>query len=105
MAGGGGFSGGGLTGTIEEVQGNTVTVNTPQGPLQASIGTDTVIQLFANGTLADLLVGMRVTVIGQPGADGTVQATSIVLIPEGSTGFLGGDSFFRDRLGGSQDLP
>lgn len=104
-AGPGGFSGGGLTGTIEEIQGNTVTVNTPRGPLQASIGADTTIQVFTDGTLADLLIGMRVTVIGQPGEDGTVQATSIVLVPEGSTGFLGGDSFFRDRLGGDQDSP
>jgi hypothetical protein len=82
-----------------------VTVNTPQGSLQASIGADSAIQLFTDGTLADLLVGMRVTVIGQPGEDGTVQATSIVLVPEGSTDFLGGGSFFRDRLGGDQDSP
>ncbi|MFH1560918.1 MAG: hypothetical protein ABID84_05905 [Chloroflexota bacterium] len=80
---------GGLTGTIEKVEGNTVTVNTPQGPLRATIGADTTIQMSVEGTVEDLATGTQVTVVGQPGEDGTVQATSIVLVPEGSTGFLG----------------
>ena len=33
---GGDFTGGGLVGTVESVEGSTVTVNTSQGPLQAS---------------------------------------------------------------------
>lgn len=98
--GGGGFSGGGLTGPIEGIEGTTVTVNTPQGPLQASIGPDTTIRLFTEGALADLLVGMNVTITGQPGEDGTVQAVSVILVPEGSTGFFGGG-----RLGRNQDTP
>ena len=100
--GGGGFGGGGLTGLIEEILGDIVTVNTAQGPLLASIGPDTTIQLFTEGTLADLLVGMNVTVIGQPGEDGTVQAVSIVMVPEGGTGFLGRGSFFGDGSGDQQ---
>jgi hypothetical protein len=100
--GGGGFGGGGLTGPIEEILGDTVTVNTSQGPLLASIGPDTTIQLFTEGTLADLLVGMNVTVIGQPGEDGTVQATSIVLVPEDGTGFFGRERFPGDGSGGQQ---
>ena len=89
------FSGrGGLSGTIEKIEGNTITVNTPQGPLMAAVGADTTIQMFAAGTLADLLEGMRVTVFGQRGEDGAVQATSILLVSEGAEGLLDGGFLF-----------
>ena len=87
---GGRGSPGGLTGTIEEIVGNTVTVNTDLGPLLATITSDTTIQMFTVGTADDLEMNMRVTVIGQPGEDGTVEAVSIVLVPEGGAGFPGG---------------
>lgn len=45
---------GGLIGAIEEISGDTLTVNTPQGPLRATIGPETVIQLFGEGTAEDL---------------------------------------------------
>ena len=97
-----GFGGrGGLTGTIEQIDGNTVIINTPQGPLQATIGVDTDIQMFAEGTLADLQAGLRVTVTGVPGEDGTVEAGSILITPEGTGDFLGGGFFSGDR----QQLP
>ena len=87
----GGFSGrGGLSGTIESIEGNILTINTLQGPLQTTIGEDTVIQQFAQGTLADLQTGARVTVTGERGEDGTVEASSILLIPEGTEGPFGG---------------
>ena len=100
--GGDGFGDGGLTGLIEEILGDIVTVNTSQGPLLAYIGPDTTIQLFTEVTLADLLVGMNITVIGRPGEDGTVQAVSIVLAPEGSAGFLGRGSRFGNGPGDQQ---
>ena len=76
-----------MVGTIEKVEGNVVTVTTQQGPLMATIGTDSTIQVFAEGTLADLQPGARVTIIGQPGEDGTVNAVSITINPEGTLGF------------------
>ena len=88
--GGGGFGGGrpggggfgqGLTGTIDAVDGNVITVDTPQGPLQATVTDETTIQTFSVGTLEDLLQGVRVTVIGQS-EGGTVEARSILLLPE-----------------------
>ena len=85
-----GRGGGGLTGTIEQIEGNTVTVNTPQGPLQAIIGADTTIQMFAEGALADLQTVLVVTVTGQRGEDGTVEAISIIITPEGAGGLFGG---------------
>jgi hypothetical protein len=98
-----GFPGGtGLTGTIERVEGNAVTVNTPQGPLQVTIGADTTIQMFTVGAQEDLLAGVRVTVTGQRGEDSTVQATRILIVPEGEDNLFGGGSPFGGRR--QQDL-
>lgn len=95
--GGGGFAGGtrfggggGLTGTIEKVEGNTVTVNTTQGTLLATIGDDTIIQKTVEVTSAELTEGTRVTVAGARAEDGTVQANTIFVVPEGTDGFGGG---------------
>lgn len=93
-----GFGGaGGLTGTIESIEGNTVTINTAQGPLQATISTDTSIQIITDGTLTDLENGTQVTVRGQRGEDGTVEATSITVTPEGLGGLFGGPLFEGQR--------
>ena len=89
---GGGGEGDGLTGTIETIEGDTLTINTPRGPLQADVGPETTIQIFAEGTLADLEAGMRVTVISERAEDGSVIATSITVRPAGDGGF--GDGFF-----------
>ena len=100
--GGGGFGGGrlgggglgpGLTGTIDAVDGNVITVDTPQGPLQATVIDETAIQLFSEGSLADLLEGSRVTVIGQR-EDGAVAASAVLLLPEEGEGFFGGGNRF-----------
>ena len=79
------FGGGGLTGTVQSVQGNVVTAETSQGPSQATVGADTNIQKTDRGTLEDLVIGVRVTVVGQRGADGTFQADSISILPEGNS--------------------
>lgn len=80
---------GGITGTIDKVEGNIVTVNTARGPVQASLGQDTVIQKSSPGSANDLKPGVQLTVVGQRSNDGTIQARSIQLMPEGGTG-LGG---------------
>ena len=88
---------GGLTGVIEKVDGNIVTVKTSQGPLSATLGADTKIRRFAEGTLSDLQPGMRVTLIGQPGVDGTVEARSVLLNPEDAYAFFNTGFFSWDR--------
>ena len=60
----GAIEGDSLTGTIEKIEGDTVTLNTPQGLLQVITAADTTIQMFSQGTAADLDAGVRVTVIG-----------------------------------------
>ena len=102
--GGQGFTGQGfrdqntLTGAIEGIEGNTVTVNTSQGPLQVTVGDDTIIQRFAEATSTDLQEGKQITVFGQSGEDGTVEATFILITPEGAGGFFGGGLFGGDGL-------
>ena len=85
-----------LTGVIEKVDGNIVTVNTSQGPLSASLGVDTAIRRFAEGTPSDLQPGTRVTLVGQPGVDGTVEARSVLLNPEDAYAFFNTGFFPRD---------
>ena len=100
-----GFGGaGGLTGTIEGIEGDTITINTAQGPLQATISTDTTIQIFAEGTLTDLENGTQVTVRGQRREDGTVEATSITVTPEGLGGLFD-DPLFEGQRRPNLQLP
>ena len=85
------FSGrSGLSGTVTQVDGDTVTVNTSQGSLEVKIGTGTTIQKTTEGTAADLQEGVSVTVIGQRNADGVTEATSIAIVPEGTSIPFGG---------------
>ena len=109
---GGGFTGGtrfgggaGLTGPIEKVEGNTVTVNTAQGPLEATVTSDTVIRQFAQVTINELLAGMEVTVVGAPGEDGAVEAITIVVVPEGQGDLASGGGAFGGRRQPGQQVP
>lgn len=87
----------GRTGAIELIEGNTLTLRTELGTVQVLINTDTTIRRLSEATLADLAEGMRITLIGQAGEDGTVQAVSIIVVPEGQEGFFGGSFTPRDR--------
>ena len=78
----------GLTGVIEKLDGNIVTIQTSQGPHSAILGVDTAIWRFAEGSPSDLQPGTRVTLVGQPGADGNVEARSVLLNPEDAYGFF-----------------
>jgi len=90
----GGIGGGRILGTIESIDGNTVTINTPQGPLEATIGSDSVIQRFSEGSMSDLEEGLRITITGQRTENGVLEVTSILIAPEGAGGFLN-----REELG------
>jgi len=79
---------GGLSGTIEKVEGATATINTAQGLVQTTLGTDTAVQRLTRATTLDLHVGLRVTVFGQRREDGTVLASTILIVPNGDGGFF-----------------
>ncbi len=101
--GGGGLFGGGAgfglqAGTIESVDGSTITLNTQQGPLEVSVGDETNIQMTSEVPLSDLETGMTVTVTGQRGEDGNFTADNVVVVPEGAEGLPFGG--FRPGRGG-----
>ena len=83
------FGQGGLTGVIEKVEGNTVTITTVEGASQATIGVDTIIGQFAQGVPGDLRAGMQITVVGHRGQSGATIARSVLLNPQDAYGFFG----------------
>ena len=92
------------------MEGNTVRLTTPQGPIEVTIGGETDIQGFAELALDELDAGATVTVTGQRDESGGMTATSVFVLPEGAAGFgFGGGGFtgrgfnFGQRGGGGSD--
>ena len=98
------LGGGGATfGTIDSIGEGVVVINTPQGPVEAAISSETVIQVFSAGELGDLTEGMSVTVMGQEDAEsGKLEAASIIASPEGAGGFPGFGGFQNRPQGGGR---
>jgi len=89
--GGGGFSP--VNGQIIEIDGETITVKTPEGDSKIVIySNSTNVNKTSEGSLSDLVVGEEIMVIGNEGTNGTVTAQTI------SVGGSGG--FFRGAQGG-----
>ena len=85
-----------MIGTIEALEGDILSLNTPVGPLQTTVGDDTTIASISEteGTLEDLTPGLRVNLTGERNEEGVLQAISIRVVPEGldlpQRGQLGG---------------
>jgi hypothetical protein len=82
--GGGTFPGGGATvGTIKRIDGDTITIETPNGDtVMVNVGSNTSIQVTEDGSLNDLGTGDTVVVAGTQN-DGSIDANSIT---EGGAG-------------------
>lgn len=81
-AGGMGSFGRGLTGTVERVEGNTLSIAAAAGgSTQVTLSQDTSIQRTAAAGREDLRPGVRVLVMGQQGSGGSMVATSIQILP------------------------
>ena len=92
------FGGGAAFGTIDSINDGVVLLDTPQGQVRVSTGTETEIRVFSTGALDDLEEGMSVTVMGQEdGESGNLEAVSIIALPEGAGAFPG--------LGGGLNRP
>ena len=99
--GGDGFrfgGGGGLVGTVESVVDGVLTVNTQQGPLQATLVADTVIRSIVDVSVEDLTIDTSVTVTVHTTENGLIEASSVLITPDGFA--FGGDRRFFD---GSRD--
>jgi len=69
--------GGGVTGTIEEVKGNTLVVSTGTETIRVQTTDTTLIQKYMPVTVGDLKVGEQVIVSGSRNDDGSYTARSI----------------------------
>ena len=69
--------GGGITGTIEEVQGNTLVVNTVTETMRVQTTDTTLVQKYMSVTVGDLKVNEQIIVSGSRNADGSYTARSI----------------------------
>ena len=99
----GGLGGGrgGLTGTVASVEGNTLSLTTPQGDTLVTLNDDTALTQIAPADRAELTAGATVRIGGRPNADGSIfQARSILIIPEGvANPFAGGGNSGRGGRG------
>ncbi|HLI26796.1 MAG TPA: DUF5666 domain-containing protein [Chloroflexota bacterium] len=71
-------------GVISQVEGDTITVNGPEGPVQVRLGDATAVQQLVPADRAALAPGQRVVVAGERAADGTLSATSVQIVGEGT---------------------
>ena len=78
---GGLIRGAGAMGTVEEVEGNVVTLNTTEGTVSVLVDDDTLIQKMGEGSLDDISPGESITVSGEPEDNGDIKATSIFITP------------------------
>ena len=93
---------GGLTGTVAEVDGNNLSLTTPQGNTLVTLTADTTLSRLSSADRAELTAGVTVRLTGRPNADsGIFQARSLVIIPEGTANpFEGGGNSGSSRRGG-----
>ena len=82
--GGAGGDAGRMIGTVESFEGGVLAVNSPIGPLETTVGDETVITAISEseGTLDDLTAGLRVTLQGERNEEGLLEATGITVVPE-----------------------
>lgn len=67
-----------VTGTVQKVDGNTVTIAEANGQTRTvTVNNDTQLTSIIPATLADIKAGAEATVIGQAAADGTISATAV----------------------------
>ena len=79
-------------GTVDRIEGRTLYVTGPNNQqLKVAVTDQTQVLKQAQGSLADLTPGSRVSVQaqGQPAADGTLAAATVSLVPQGFEGQFG----------------
>jgi hypothetical protein len=70
--------GGGISGTIETIEGNTLVINTDEGTINVKTTDTTMIEKNMPVSVGDLEVGEMVVVSGPQNEDGSVTARSIM---------------------------
>ncbi len=81
--------GGGETGQVKSINGNTISLSTAQNVSNVTLSDSTVILKSDPGTLADLKVGDRVLITGQRDSSGNMTASQITILAAGGPGAPG----------------
>jgi hypothetical protein len=81
---GGNFMGRGMTGQVKSLEGNTLTLSTPQNDLKVTLSADTSIQVTVAGATSDIQAGQQVMVTGERDADGNLTAEQITIMNNGT---------------------
>ncbi|MBM4430687.1 MAG: hypothetical protein FJ026_10130 [Chloroflexi bacterium] len=68
---------GGLLGSIERIDGNTLVVSTDEGSIRVQASDTTLIEKYMTVEVADLVVGERIIISGSQNDDGSYNARSI----------------------------
>ncbi len=71
-------------GTLTNINGNSLTLTTAQGPMTVITADNTTIQKVTTGTLSDLHAGEYLLAIGPQDANGNISATSIMIRSQGA---------------------
>jgi hypothetical protein len=78
-AGAAGGPGRGTAGQIKTIDGDTLTISTPQSVVTVTLTEATVVQKSVEGTRDDLVVGAQVVIRGETDASGNVTASTVQL--------------------------
>ncbi len=83
-ANGAGFAGGfgrGVTGQIQSINGNTITLTEGQNTVTVTLSDTTRIEKTASGAVTDLQAGQEVTITGQRDTSGNLTAVQVIILP------------------------
>lgn len=79
-AGGRGFFGGGVVGQVKSVEGDVLTISTPQSVVTVNLSASTRIAKTSEATPQDLQTGAQVMVSGQRDNNGNINATQVLIL-------------------------
>lgn len=94
-----------VSGTVENIEGENITVKTSQGESAVTVNEDTTINKIAKVDIGELQVGDQVTVFGPVDEGGNIAASTIIINPEGLGRFFGGGQFRQRGSRRGQDRP
>ena len=83
-------AGGRVTGTVKSVKDGVMTVETFQGTVTVNVGADTTIQGLTEVPLSDVEVDSMAVVVGESTESGELDASSVIVLPEGVLPGAGG---------------
>ena len=80
---------GGISGTVQGLEGEVLTVSSPRGELAVTLADGTTIYQVNEATRETLTEGVKVRVSGFRNAEGGVSAQAVIILPEGAENLFG----------------